>query len=119
MTPEGKVKARVKSLLAKYSVYYTMPIGQTYGRSGVPDFLCCAEGRFIGIETKAGGNKPSLLQELEMGYINDAGGTTIVVDETGLEALEQILERFTHEHVLPLRCRLLRGKTEVHNETAE
>ena len=39
MTPEAKVKAKIKALLKQYNVYYAMPIGTGYGNAGVPDLL--------------------------------------------------------------------------------
>ena len=53
MTPEGKVKATVRKLLAQYGAYYTMPLGAGFGVAGVPDFLCCVDGVFLAVETKA------------------------------------------------------------------
>ena len=40
-----------------------MPSTGGYGSSGVPDIITCYEGRFIGIECKANGNKPTALQQ--------------------------------------------------------
>ena len=90
-TPESKVKARIKALLQKHGVYYAMPIGTMYGNSGVPDFLCCINGRFLGIEAKAGKGKPTALQLKNMRDIEAAGGVTAVINETGLESLEALL----------------------------
>ena len=53
-TPEAKVKAKIKAILKEHNVYYAMPIGTGYGNSGVPDFLCCVNGKFVAIEAKAG-----------------------------------------------------------------
>lgn len=90
-TPEAKVKAKIKALLQKHSVYYAMPIGTMYGNSGVPDFLCCINGRFLGIEAKAGKGKPTALQFKNMREIEAAGGVTAVINENGLESLETLL----------------------------
>jgi hypothetical protein len=96
-TPEAKVKAKIKALLKKYGVYYAMPIGTGYGNAGVPDFLCCAGGRFLAIEAKANGGKPTALQLKNINEINSCGGTAIVVDETGLTMLEAILKARTEK----------------------
>jgi len=79
MTPEGKVKAKVVAVLKKYNVYYFFPSTGGYGKSGVPDIVACVNGRFVGIECKAKGKKPTLLQEREMKRICASGGSTIVV----------------------------------------
>jgi hypothetical protein len=96
-TPEAKVKAKIKALLKKYGVYYAMPIGTGYGNAGVPDFLCCAGGRFLAIEAKANGGKPTALQLKNINEINSCGGTAIVVDETGLTMLEAVLKARTEK----------------------
>ena len=55
MTPEGKVKKKVKELLEKHGFQYFMPVAGMYGRKGIPDFLCNCNGLFVGIETKGTG----------------------------------------------------------------
>lgn len=93
-TPEAKVKAKIKAILKKHGAYYAMPIGTGYGNSGVPDFLVCLGGEFLGIEAKAGKNKPTALQEKNMREIESAGGRTLVVtdDPITIDVLEAVLE---------------------------
>jgi hypothetical protein len=91
MTPEAKVKKKVVTLLKKRGVYYFYPVMGGFGRSGIPDIVCCCKGHFIGIECKAGSNKPTALQELEMQKIRDVGGTTLVVNEDNLNDVEEVL----------------------------
>ena len=80
-TPEVKVKDKVKAVLKNLGAYYVMPVTGGYGNSGAPDFLVCYKGRFIGIECKAGRNKPTALQEKNLREIEDAGGSSLVIDE--------------------------------------
>ncbi len=68
-----------------------MPIGTGYGNSGVPDFLVCHAGHFVGIEAKAGKGKTTALQEDNMQRIRESGGTTLVVNENNLNELEELL----------------------------
>jgi hypothetical protein len=86
-TPESKVKAKIKAILKAHNIYYAMPIGTGYGNSGVPDFLCCVDGRFVAIEAKANGGTPTDLQLKNLREINERGGVSIVVDETSIDAL--------------------------------
>jgi hypothetical protein len=44
---------------------------------------------FLGVECKAGFNKPTALQEREMADIHKAGGSAMVVREDTLELLEE------------------------------
>jgi Holliday junction resolvase len=90
-TPESRVKKQIRKILDTTRTYYAMPIGTGYGSSGVPDFLACHEGHFIGIEAKAGKGKTTALQEDNMRRIRESGGTTIVVNEDNLNELEGML----------------------------
>jgi hypothetical protein len=63
LTPEGKVKAAVKRVLARYpESYFFMPVQAGFGKKTL-DFLICHYGEFIAIETKAPGKKPTPLQD--------------------------------------------------------
>ena len=86
-TPEKKVKTKVRAELLRRSVYHFMPATGGYGRSGVPDIVGCYRGYFFAIETKAGNNKPTALQERELKQIRDAGGVAFVINETNLDEL--------------------------------
>ncbi len=92
MTPEAKVKKKVKEILKEYGVYNFMPATHGYGSSGVPDIVACFEGRFIGIECKAKLNKPTQLQIKNLLDIQSAGGIALVINETNIEDLVECLE---------------------------
>ena len=92
MTPEAKVKAKVKRILAELGAYYAMPVTGGYGNSGVPDFLVCLRGRFYAIECKANGNKPTALQEKHLADIRGAGGVSLIIHEANVENLRKELE---------------------------
>ena len=92
MTPEAKVKASVVKLLKKYEVYYFFPATHGFGRSGVPDIICCLEGNFLAIECKAGNNKPTALQEREMKRIRNAKGDAFLINEDNIAMLEAHLQ---------------------------
>ena len=93
MTPEGKVKAKVKKILAEMGAYYAMPQGTGFASSGVPDFLVCKGGLFYGIECKANGNKPTALQNKHLEDIQKAGGVALIVDETNVDNLRKEMNR--------------------------
>lgn len=79
MTPEAKVKAAVKKALAAAGVYYFMPPANGYGRSGIPDIICCVNGFFLAIECKAGKGKTTALQDREIALIKEANGLALVI----------------------------------------
>ena len=93
-TPEGKVKARVKRVLSDLNAYYVMPMGTGFGNAGAPDFLVCFRGKFIGIECKAGGNKPTALQYKNLKDIQDCGGMALIVDETNINQLHEVMRSY-------------------------
>lgn len=92
MTPEAKVKKQIKKILETSKTYFAMPIGTGYGNSGVPDFLICHNGRFIGVEAKAGKGTTTALQEKNLADIRAAGGETLVVNEHNLDQLKELLK---------------------------
>jgi hypothetical protein len=92
MTPESKVKAKVKKILLDLGAYWSMPVTGGYGNSGVPDFLVCHKGRFYGIECKANGGKPTALQEKHLADIRGAGGIGLIIHEANVENLRKELE---------------------------
>lgn len=91
-TPEGAVKANVKKILDELGIYHFSPFMAGMGRAGVPDIIACHEGRFLGIECKAGKGKTTALQDRELNAIAAAGGYTFVARETNLEELRDELE---------------------------
>lgn len=89
MTPEGKVKAKVRAVLKELGAYYVMPVTGGYGASGAPDFLVCWRGRFFGVECKANGNRPTALQERALGAIRDTQGFATVVTEESVKYFKE------------------------------
>jgi hypothetical protein len=87
MTPEGKVKAKVKALLKQWGAYFHMPVQNGMGEPTL-DFIACLNGRFIAIETKAPGKKPTKRQEVTMAQMRAAGAFVFVVsNDAELEVL--------------------------------
>lgn len=92
MTPEAKVKKKVVAVLKQHKAYFFYPVTGGYGRSGVPDIIVCYNGCFIGIECKAGTNKPTPLQEKNLEDIQAAGGVSLVVNEDNISTVGEILQ---------------------------
>jgi len=95
-TPEAKVKAKITQVLREEGVYYFFPATHGYGRSGVPDIVCCVGGAFLGIEVKAGKNKPTALQTREIEAIRRAGGTAVVANEENWDMLRELVRSLKH-----------------------
>jgi hypothetical protein len=91
-TKEHKVKKKVTELLKQYEIYYFFPATHGYGRSGVPDIICCIRGYFLAIECKAGTNKPTALQLREIERIQQAKGIAFVINEDNIEELHTTIK---------------------------
>ena len=92
MTPEGKVKAHAKRLLDAAGAFHFMPVSNGMGRMGIPDLICCLQGRFVAIEAKAGKGRPTALQLKALRQIDEAGGLALVINESNLEYLKECLQ---------------------------
>lgn len=96
-TPEKKVKDQVVKLLKQHKVYYFFPATHGYGRSGVPDIVCCFNGRFLAFECKAGKNSCTMLQLREIDAIWAAGGEAYVIKEDNVDLVRAVLEDLCKE----------------------
>ena len=96
-TPESKVKSAVVKILKDYGVYYFFPATHGYGRSGVPEIICCYMGKFIAIECKAGKGKLTALQERELLRIKRAGGEAFGINEDMLDDLKLYFASFDED----------------------
>ena len=92
---EKWVKQQVVKMLKERHLYYFFPVAGAYTSIGVPDIVACIRGRFVGIECKAGNNRPTELQLRNLESIRDNGGIALVVNENDLEVLKQRLETLT------------------------
>lgn len=92
MTPEGKVKSSVKKYLQSQGVWFWMPVSNGMGQVGIPDFICCFNGLFLAIETKAPGKLSNVTanQQRVIDEIKDHGGLALVVDS--LDSLTPTIE---------------------------
>tara|TARA_R100001126_G_C4853959_1_gene163503 strand:+ start:321 stop:620 length:300 start_codon:yes stop_codon:yes gene_type:complete len=97
MTPEAKVKKKVVRILKEADAYYFYPVTGGFGRSGVPDVVACYKGRFIGIECKAGKNKPTPLQQKNLDDITKEGGLAYVINEDNVNLVEVVIQKLNSE----------------------
>jgi len=90
-TPEKKVKDTAVKILKELKAYHFFPATHGYGRSGVPDIICCYNGLFLAIECKAGKGKTTALQDREIQRIKDAHGVALIVNEENVEDLNRLI----------------------------
>ena len=91
LTPEGRVKQAVKQYLKRRGIWFYMPIQNGMGQVGIPDFICCWNGRFLAVETKAPGklNNTTPNQERVIKEIRSVAGCAFVVDSVAM--LDELL----------------------------
>lgn len=92
LTPEGRVKAAVRKILDAEQVYHFSPAANGFGRAGIPDIICCVNGAFIAFELKAGKGKTTALQDREIAAISGHGGIVLVINETNIDKVKEIIQ---------------------------
>ena len=92
-TPEKKVKDKVRAIVEGAKGVATLTVQNGMGTNGTSDFLCCVDGRFLAIETKAGNGKPTELQKHYLSRVHAAGGIALVINE---ELLPQLAVAISH-----------------------
>ena len=73
-TPESYEKDEICKYLVSQAAWFFRPFMSGYGKAGVPDIVCCINGKFVSIEVKREGKEPTALQEARMKEIREAGG---------------------------------------------
>jgi len=72
-----------------------LPIKQNqigiYGQAGVPDIIACIKGRFVAIEVKRPGEKPTPIQEAFLESITKKGGVAFWSDN--LDRVKSLLKK--------------------------
>lgn len=104
MKKEADVKKKVKEILTRLGAWYYMPVPTGYGSREVVDFMpIVLRGRSIIIETKHTKNakrKPdnewtrrgaSKWQAMALNNHREAGGLSLLIDETDVDQLEQAI----------------------------
>lgn len=88
---ETNVKNSIKRILDGLNCYHIPYIPGSMGVSGVPDILCCCDGRFLAIEVKYGKGKTRPLQDYHINLINKAGGYAFVVRDSNLSDFKTMM----------------------------
>lgn len=79
LTEEAALKAKYRAHLKELGAYRFSPVQMGYGMPTLDD-LACLQGRFIGLEAKAPGKKPTPRQEQTIKAIHAAGGIAFWFD---------------------------------------
>ena len=97
-TPEKRVKEKIVKVLKEEGVYYFFPATHGFGRSGVPDIICCVNGYFLAIEVKAGTNKPTALQVREIETIRRSNGVAVVANDENWDMVRGLVHKLKEQN---------------------
>jgi len=86
---QSKVEKYLKSIDAWYVKYWG---GGTFTKVGIPDLLCCINGKFVALELKTDKGKPSELQLHHIKKINDANGYARILRPSQFEDFKKEVE---------------------------
>ena len=93
--PESKLSRRIMEKLRANGYFVFKVHGSEFMMSGLPDLIVCAEGKFIGLETKLPStrNNVSPRQSLVHSQIQHAGGHASVVcsPDEAVRRVEEVL----------------------------
>ena len=73
---EATIQSKILDYIRSIGGYGIKVITATV--SGNPDIICCLNGRFVAIEVKQPGKRPTQLQKYKMARIRECGGTAFV-----------------------------------------
>lgn len=90
---ESKLQKKIIERVKRAGYYVVKTV--LSNRSGVPDLLFCAKGRFYGIEIKEPGKLPSELQKYNIEQIRRAGGYADVV--YSVEQIDELISYIERE----------------------
>jgi len=78
MSEATTVRRQVRQELKRRGIYHVPYPGGPYSTPGTPDFLCCVDGHFLGIECKTPRGKVSSMQGAQHEALRRSKGTVIV-----------------------------------------
>lgn len=97
---EDWVKDEVRKILKKHGVFSYMPGASIYTTTGAHDFICCARGHYLSIETKAYDKPATPLQKRFGRKVQKAGGYALRIHSGNYKRLDLFLQML-YEGKLP------------------
>ena len=91
---ENKVKKFLKDEGCYFIKYWG---GGTFTKSGIPDILCCCNGRFIGIELEGDNGKPSDLQLYNIRKIKEANGIGLILYPKDFDSFKELIKNLKED----------------------
>lgn len=100
MTPEGKVKVKIKAWYKENlpGHWRVSPRGGPFGKQGCSDDVICYLGFFLAVEVKSDTGELTPLQVKNLRDVQAAGGVAAVVKGFDVQRLEKIKQIIEHKH---------------------
>lgn len=92
MGEEKNFEKHIRNYLSSIGGWSVKFFANSYTTRGIPDLLCCVNGKFLGIEVKATNGRPSKLQEITIEQIKNAGGYGIILYPQNFEDFKRWIE---------------------------
>lgn len=89
MQPEAMLGHKIRDALKERGIFCFKIHGSDMMMAGLPDWIACIQGRFVGIEVKMPGKEPTARQEYVHNKIRESGGIVIVAHSVQ-ETLEKL-----------------------------
>lgn len=90
---ESAFQKKVIKFLDDEGIYYVNYWGGgIYTRSGIPDLLCCVNGKFTAVELKTDTGRVSELQKYNIDRIIKSGGTALVLRPSDFESFKSVIK---------------------------
>ncbi len=89
---ESQIQNKILKNLKSIGIYAHKNIATN--KKGVPDIICCVDGKYVALEVKKKGGKPSDLQIWNINKIRNSGGVAETV--YSWEDVKDILERLNY-----------------------
>lgn len=78
--PETRLRVKIRKYVKDiFGGFWIKIWGGPFQSAGIPDYICCIQGLFIGLEVKCEGKEASALQLDAIREINSCGGYAAVV----------------------------------------
>lgn len=91
MAAEKQFETKIKKFLKDNGCWYVKYFANSFTPRGIPDLLCCVNGRFVAIEVKAENGKPSELQYYNCDKIREAGGIALILYPRDFDSFKELI----------------------------
>lgn len=92
MASEKTFENKIKAYLKEKGAWGVKFFANRNTQKGIPDLLYCVNGRFLAVEVKGDGGKPTALQIRNVRLINEANGVAFVAWPDAWETVQTLID---------------------------